>query len=137
MSRNKKRKYPDLVVYSEDKGFYSKELTYGSNVGAPAIKLEDVSGWKKTQALVANKQFKSKYEELKEEFRKLVDEVTWNEFVYSSKYNFIPVMGETYYLYEKKDGGVFLSLIKPNEWPMKFIGATKLESTQKWIRIYE
>jgi len=137
MSRNKKRKYPDLVVYSEDKGFYSKELTYGSNVGAPAIKLEDVSGWKKTQALVANKQFKSKYEELKEEFKKLVDEVTWNEFVYSSKYNFIPVMGETYYLYEKKDGGVFLSLIKPNEWPMKFIGATKLESTQKWIRIYE
>jgi len=137
MSRNKKRKYPDLVVYSEDKGFYSKELTYGSNVGAPAIKLEDVSGWKKTQALVANKQFKSKYEELKGEFRKLVDEVTWNEFVYSSKYNFIPVMGETYYLYEKKDGGVFLSLIKPNEWPMKFIGATKLESTQKWIRIYE
>lgn len=137
MSRNKKRQYPDLVVYSAEKGFYSKELTYGSNVGAPAIKLEDISGWKKTQALVANKQFKSKYEELKEEFRKLVDEVTWNEFVYSSKYNFIPVMGETYYLYEKKDGGVFLSLIKPNEWPMKFIGATKLESTQKWIRIYE
>ena len=137
MSRNKKRKYPDLVVYSEDKGFYSKELTYGSNVGAPAIKLEDVTGWKKTQALVANKQFKSKYEELRQEFERLVDEVSWNEFVYSSKYNFIPVMGETYYLYEKKDGGVFLSLIKPNEWPMKFIGATKLESTQKWIRIYE
>ena len=85
----------------------------------------------------SNKQFKSKYEELREEFKRLVDEVSWNEFVYSSKYNFIPVMGETYYLYEKKDGGVFLSLIKPNEWPMKFIGATKLESTQKWIRIYE
>jgi len=137
MSRNKKKKLPDLVVYSEEKGYYSKELTYGSNVGAPAIKLEDVIGWKKTQALVANKQFKSKYEELKEEFRRLVDEVSWNEFVYSSKYNFIPVMGETYYLYEKRDGGVFLSLIKPSEWPMKFLGATKLESTQKWIRVNE
>jgi hypothetical protein len=137
MSRNKKKKLPDLVVYSEEKGYYSKELTYGSNVGAPAIKLEDVIGWKKTQALVANKQFKSKYEELKEEFRRLVDEVSWNEFVYSSKYNFIPVMGETYYLYEKRDGGVFLSLIKPTEWPMKFLGATKLESTQKWIRVNE
>ena len=137
MIRNKKKKLPDLVVYSEEKGYYSKELTYGSNVGAPAIKLEDVIGWKKTQALVANKQFKSKYEELKEEFRRLVDEVSWNEFVYSSKYNFIPVMGETYYLYEKRDGGVFLSLIKPSEWPMKFLGATKLESTQKWIRVNE
>jgi len=42
--KRKRSKYPDLVVYSEEKGFYSKELTYGSNVGAPAIKLEDVSG---------------------------------------------------------------------------------------------
>jgi len=57
--KKKKRDKPDLVVYSKEKGYYSKELTYGSNVGAPAIKLEDVSGWKKTQALVANKQFHS------------------------------------------------------------------------------
>jgi len=133
--KKKKRDKPDLVVYSKEKGYYSKELTYGSNVGAPAIKLEDVSGWKKTQALVANKQFHSKYEELKEEFRRLVDEVSWNEFVYSSIYNFLPVMGETYYLYERGDGNIFLSLIKPSEWKMKFLGATKLDSTQKWIKI--
>jgi len=131
------KKISDLIVYSDSNGYYSKELTYGSNVGAPAIKLEDVCGWKKTQALVANKQFKSKYEELRDEFKKLVDEVSWNEFVYSSNYNFIPVIGDTYYLYEKKDGSVFLSLIKPNEWGMKFLGATKLESTQKWIKINE
>jgi len=131
----KKRKYPDLVVYSQDKGFYSKELTYGSNVGAPAIKLEDVGGWKQIQAFVANKQFKTKYEELKEEFRKLVDEVSWNEFVYSSKYNFIPVIGETYYLYERENGDAFLSMISPSEWNMKFVGATRLDSTQKWIKV--
>lgn len=131
----KKRKYPDLVVYSEDKGFYSKELTYGSNVGAPAIKLEDVGGWKQIQAFVANKQFKTKYEELREEFRKLVDEVSWNEFVYSSKYNFIPVIGETYYLYERENGDAFLSMISPSEWNMKFVGATRLDSTQKWIKV--
>ena len=41
-----KKKKPDLVVWDEEKGYYSKELSYGSNVGAPAIKLEDVGGWK-------------------------------------------------------------------------------------------
>jgi hypothetical protein len=65
----------------------------------------------------------------------LVDEVSWNEFVYSSTYNFIPVIGETYYLFEKGDGTPFLSLIAPNEWNMKFIGATRLESNNKWIKL--
>lgn len=130
-----KKKKPDLVVWSEEKGYYSKELTYASNVGAPAIRLEDVGGWKQIQAQNANKIFTKKYEEIKDEFKKLVDEVSWNEFVYSATYNFVPVIGETYYLYEKKDGSPFLSLIAPTEWNMKFIGATRLESNNKWLKI--
>jgi len=126
---------PDLVVWNEEKGYYSKELTYASNVGAPAIRLEDVGGWKQIQAQNANKIFTKKYEEIKDEFKKLVDEVSWNEFVYSAIYNFVPVIGETYYLYEKKDGSPFLSLIAPSEWNMKFLGATKLESNNKWIKL--
>jgi hypothetical protein len=126
---------PDLVVWNEEKGYYSKELTYASNVGAPAIRLEDVGGWKQIQAQNANKIFTKKYEEIKDEFKKLVDEVSWNEFVYSATYNFVPVIGETYYLYEKKDGSPFLSLITPTEWNMKYIGTTKLESNNKWIRL--
>jgi len=128
-------KKPDLVVWSEEKGYYSKELTYGSSTSAPAIRLEDVGGWKQIQAQNANKIFTKKYEEIKNEFRKLVDEVSWNEFVYSSTYNFLPVIGETYYLYEKDNGSVFLSLIAPNEWRMKFLGATRLESNNKWIQM--
>lgn len=128
-------KKPDLVVWSEEKGYYSKELTYGSSTSAPAIRLEDVGGWKQIQAQNANKIFTKKYEEIKNEFKRLVDEVSWNEFVYSSTYNFLPVIGETYYLYEKDDGNVFLSLIAPNEWRMKFLGATRLESNNKWIQL--
>ena len=128
-------KKPDLVVWSEERGYYSKELTYGSSTSAPAIRLDDVGGWKQIQAQNANKIFTKKYEEIKNEFRKLVDEVSWNEFVYSSTYNFLPVIGETYYLYEKDDGSVFLSLIAPNEWRMKFLGATRLESNNKWIQM--
>lgn len=133
--KNKKKKKPDLVVWSEEKGYYSKELTYGSNIGAPSIQLEDVGGWKRIQAQNANKIFTKKYEEIKDEFKRLVDEVSWNEFVYSATYSFIPVIGETYFLYEKNDGNVFLSLIAPDEWNMKFLGATRLESNNKWIKI--
>lgn len=131
----KKKKKPDLVVWDEEKGYYAKDLTYGSNVGAPAIQLEDVDGWKRVQAHKANKVFVKKYDELKEEFKELIDEVKWNEFVYSAQYNFVPVMGETYYLYRKGDGSLFLSLIAPNEWNMEYIGATRLESNNKWIKV--
>jgi hypothetical protein len=130
-----KKKKPDLVVWSEERGYYSNELVYGSNVGAPVIQLEDVGGWKQIQAQNANKIFTKKYKEIKDEFKKLVDEVSWNEFVYSATYNFLPVIGETYYLYEKKDGSPFLSLIAPSEWNMKFLGATRLESNNKWIKL--
>ncbi len=129
------KKKPDLVVWSEEKGYYSKELTYGSNIGAPVIQLDDVGGWKRIQAQNANKIFTKKYEEIKDEFKRLVDEVSWNEFVYSATYNFLPVIGETYYLYEKNDGSPFLSLIAPTEWNMKFLGSTRLESNNKWIKL--
>jgi hypothetical protein len=134
MSKGKKKK-PDLVVWDEERGYYPRELTYGSNNGAPAIILDDVSGWKQNQANKANKVFNKKFEEIKDEFANLIDEVKWNEFVYSTNYNFITVMGETYYLYRKSDGTNFLSLISPDEWNMEFIGATRLESNNKWIKI--
>ena len=131
MDKKGKKKKPDLVVWDEERGYYPRELTYGSNSGAPAIRLDDVSGWKQNQANKANKVFNKKFEEIKDEFAHLIDEVKWNEFVYSTNYNFIPVMGETYYLYRKSDGTNFLSLISPDEWNMEFIGATRLESNNK------
>lgn len=130
-----KERKPDLVVWDEERGYYPMELTYGSNLSAPAIKLEDVGGWKQLQAQNANKVFNKKYEEIKDEFKKLIDEVSWNEFVYSATYNFIPVIGETYYVYERADETIFLSIIKPNEWGMKCLGSTQLESNNKWKKL--
>jgi hypothetical protein len=132
---NKKKKVPDLVVWDEEKGYYQRELTYGSNIGAPAIKLEDVKGWKQNQANSVNKHFQKKYDELKEKFQKLVDEVNWNELVYSSEYNFIPVIGEVYHLYIREDDSIFLSLIEPSSWNKKHIGSFELDSRQKWIKV--
>jgi hypothetical protein len=130
-----KKKIPDLVVYNEEKGYYARELTYGSNAGAPAINIEDVQGWKQNQANKANKQFKKKYDELKEEFKKLVDEVNWNDLVYSAGYTFKPILGTIYHLYMRKDETMFLSLIDPNTWNQDYIGSFELDSTEKWIKV--
>jgi len=130
-----KKKIPDLVAYDDERGYYSRELTYGSNLGAPAINIDDVQGWKQNQANKANKQFKKKYDELKEEFKKLVDEVNWNELVYSAGYTFKPILGTVYHLYMRKDETMFLSLIDPNTWNQDYIGSFELDSTEKWIKV--
>jgi len=132
---SKEKKKPDLVAWNEERGYYSKELTYGSNIGAPAIRLDDIGGWKQGQAQKANRVFVKKYDELIDKLQELVDEVKWNEFVYSAKYSFIPIVGETYFIYKNKADEIFLSLINPSEWSMEFIGATRLESNSKWIKI--
>jgi hypothetical protein len=38
-------------------------------------------------------------------------------------------------LYEKNEGDVFLSLIKPSEWNVKYVGSARLESDNKWVRV--
>jgi hypothetical protein len=129
------KKKPDLVVWSEEKGYYPRELTYGSNLGAPAIKLDDVDGWKKSQAMNANKEFATRYEELKEQFDKMLEEVYWNDEVYRSQYSFIPIIGETYHLYKRGNGTTFLSIITPSSWGKEHIGSFKLDSNKKWNKI--
>jgi hypothetical protein len=110
-------------------------LTYGSNIGAPAIQIENVDAWKQSNALKVNKQFQKKFEELKENYQKLIEEFKLNDLVYSAKYNFEPVIGEVYHLYYNKSGGIFLSLITPSEWNYEFIGSFKLDSNYKWNKI--
>jgi hypothetical protein len=72
---------------------------------------------------------------LKEEYRKLVEEYQWNDLVYKSKFNFEPVIGETYHLYVGNDGESFLSLIEPTMWDRKLIGSFTLNSERKWIKL--
>jgi hypothetical protein len=132
----KKNKIPDLVVYDDEKGYYAKELTYGSNVGAPAIKIEDISTWRQSKVTEVNAQFKAKYNELRAEAEKLINEYNWNDLIYTkAQYNFQPLVGHIYHLYIKEDESMFLSLIEPNQWNQKFIASFKLDSNNKWIKI--
>lgn len=110
-------------------------LPYASNVGAPTIRPDNVDVWKQRSIHKVNKQLSTKFEELKQEYRKLVEEFQWNELVYTAKFSYEPIIGETYHLYIGKDGTPFLSLIEPHEWNREHIGSFRLDSNQKWIKI--
>ena len=131
---NKKDK-PDIVVWDEERGYFAKNLPYGSDLGAPAIKQDDVLGWRNREVVNVNHQFETKYNELKEEFNKLIIEYDLNQFIYSKvEYSFVPVIGYVYHLYDREDGTYFLSLIEPSQWNKKFMFTVQLDSSNKWIK---
>lgn len=127
-----KRKYPDSVVWSEEKGFYPSKLAYGSNLGAPSILPEDISSWKNEKILKANSYYRKKFEDLLNEYRQLQEEMEWNKIVYTSSYSFQPTPGEEYHLYLRETGETFLSIISPSEWDQVHIGTFILDSDNKW-----
>ena len=109
-------------------------LPYASNVGAPKIEPHNINKWKKYKSENLNKYFNEKYEEVKDSYLKLIKEYELNKLIYNAKFEFIPIIGKIYYLYEGKSQN-FLSLINPNQWNKTFIGAFKLVSEDRWKRI--
>ena len=60
--------------------------------------------------------------------------------IYTAKLSFKPNIGQTYYLYEKKDGDHLLSLVSPKEWGgagpfKKFIAGVKLLADHTWMEL--
>ncbi len=61
--------------------------------------------------------------------------------IYDAKLSFKPVIGHTYYLYERKDGTHLLSLISPKEYGggpgpyHRFIAAVKLLADHTWVEV--
>jgi len=130
-----KEKKPDQVAYDEEKDKYTASiLPYASNVGAPVIKTEDTNAWKIRNVNKANKQIKAKYLEIKAEYDKVMESLEYNNLVYSAKFSFEPIIGETYFLYRDKNQEPFLSIISPNDCNFDFVGSFYLNSEQLWIK---
>ncbi|WP_033960352.1 DUF2452 domain-containing protein [Psychroserpens jangbogonensis] len=135
MSQDKK---PDQVVFNEVSQNYDAALKpYGTNVGAPAIKITDNTTWKNKNIYKANKQIQAKYLELKAEYDKMMQELEYNNLVYSARYSFEPIIGDTYHLYRDKNSDPFLSIISPNECNFDHVGSFYLNSEQLWKKIEE
>ena len=133
----KKTKLPDNIVFDEEsQSFNANILPYGSNIGAPSIKLNNLSLWKSRGISSYKSVLKSKVDKIKDEYSVLVDEYNTNDLLYNAKYDFEPIIGEVYHLYEKEDKDEnFLSLIHPKTWRKKHLGSFKINSEKVWIKI--
>ena len=130
------KKYPDNVAWDDqEKRWVANILPYASNVGAPVIKPDNVDSWRQRGVTKVNHHLETKFLELKDKYSKLVEEFKWNDLVYNAKFNFEPIIGETYYLYTGSDEENFLSLISPSEWDKECLGSFYLDTEQKWVKI--
>tara|TARA_B100000925_G_scaffold65383_1_gene44394 strand:- start:371 stop:769 length:399 start_codon:yes stop_codon:yes gene_type:complete len=125
MSKNK----PDQVADNPS------ILPYASNVGAPAIKPSNLTSFKEEKLVKTNKYFSSRYEEIKEEYKKLMESYEWNQLIYNCSFSFKPEKGEIYHLYQRNDQNLFLSIIGPSEWNEIYIGSFRLDSNDKWEKV--
>ena len=126
MVKNKDK--PDM--FAENKAI----MPYGDSIAAPKIDLPNTNAWVAQQSVDINNYLSTKFIELKEEYAKLIALYKWNELVSKSEFSFIPIKGHTYYLYQRKDEKLFLSLIEPEYWNQLFVGEVTLDSDNKWIK---
>lgn len=132
-----RKKRPDNVVFDEESQSYNANLLpYGTNIGAPSITTNNLSTWKNRGITSYNHILKSKIEKIKDEYAELVEEYKANEILYKAKYEFEPIIGEVYHLYEKdnKDEN-FLSMIPPDTWNRTHLGSFKLNSEKVWVKL--
>ncbi|MEY8847612.1 DUF2452 domain-containing protein [Psychroserpens sp. XS_ASV72] len=131
-----KKKKPDQVVFNEKSQSYDASLRpYSTNVGAPAIEITDTTAWKNKNIFKANKQLEARYQELKAEYDKMLQELEYNNLVYNARFNFEPTIGETYHLYRDKTAHLFLSIIAPQDCNFDYVGSFYLNSEQLWKKI--
>jgi len=112
-------------------------LPYGRTSQTPAsLSPNDIDKWKKNVSPTFKNYFTERYNEMVNQYQKLVDDYYINKLLYESTMGFEPKMGETYFLYEKSDGTAFLSLVNPQSafWS-GFIGKFKLNSQYAWERV--
>ncbi len=98
-------------------------LPYAHSIGGVVIRPED-KGKIKSKALAAmhqqtEKQMNQLYRQMQviaEQAGEIKKRVEISERIYNSEIGFEPIVGHTYYLYEKASGATVLTMVSPVEW---------------------
>ncbi len=112
-------------------------IPYPTHVGAPKIEPQDLTSFKKHGLNKVDRVVKKRFDEIVKEAETLQNSILLQQEVYSSKYNFEPIIGEIYHLYENSDGSKTLSLIGPTEWSKSFLYSVILNSDMTWTKLNE
>lgn len=124
-------------------------LEYAHNVGGFSV-VPTEKGIIKGRAINAmheqtQRQMDQIYEQMKllaKQVNDLKERADVSHLIYDAEMSFQPIIGETYYLYEKKDELQVLSLVSPQEWGktmpfQKFVAKVKLLADHTWDVIKE
>ena len=129
-------KKPDLVVFDKETQQYDAAIKpYGTSASSPVIKPLNTATWRNDGVDRVNKQFKSKFDELKKEYEAMMEQFEYNDLVYNAKFNFEPIIVEVYYLYNDKNEESFLSIIQPDQCNFKYLGSFRLNSQKMWEKL--
>ncbi len=141
---------PDGNAYSNTE-VYHKQLSvipYSTSVSGAVIKATE-EGVIRHKALTAmEEQTNMQLEQIRKQIELLAiqaQEIQMRKelsmLIYNAKLSFVPVIGHTYFLYEKKDSTYTLSLISPKEYggttgPYKsFAAPVKLLADHTWMEV--
>ena len=129
-------KKPDNVVYNIETKKYDASLKpYATNVGAPVIISTDTTAWKNRSINKLNHKVQTRYNEIKVQYEKLMQEFEYNNLIYSAKFSFEPIIGDTYHLYKRANDETFLSIIAPNQCNFNSLGSFRLNADQIWEKV--
>lgn len=131
----KSSKKPDNIAWdNESEEYIAKLLPYASSNSSPVIHVPNVDAFKKKGVDKVSKQFQAELEDLQNKIKSFVSLASDTQRVYSARFKFEPIVGESYHLYNGKDGESFLSLIAPSDWNKEYLGTFRLNSDYKWER---
>ena len=129
-------KKPDNVVFNPETQKYDAALKpYATSVGAPVITTVDTITWKNRSINKVNHKVAAKYQELKREYDKMMQEFEYNKLIFNAKFTFEPIVGEVYHLYKRDNDESFLSIIAPEQCNFDPIGSFYLNAEQVWEKI--
>ncbi|MDP4262271.1 MAG: DUF2452 domain-containing protein [Bacteroidota bacterium] len=139
----------DGVAYTNTEIFHKQlsVLPYSASVSGALIKPNE-EGMIKHKALIAMEeqtnmqlnQIRKQIELLALQAQEIQKRKDLSLMIYNAKLSFKPNIGQTYYLYEKKDGDHLLSLVSPKEWGAagpfrKFVAAVRLLADHTWMEL--
>jgi hypothetical protein len=135
--------YTNISIYHKQMSV----LPYSSSVSGAVIKPTE-EGMIRHKALTAMEeqtnmqlaQIRQQIELLALQAQEIQKRKELSELIYNAKLSFTPVIGQVYYLYEKKDNSYFLSMVSPKEWGSsgpftKAVASVKLLADHTWMEI--
>lgn len=144
-----RRMQPDGVVLTNEE-IYHRQLSvlpYAASVSGALVKPNE-EGVIRHKALSAMEeqtnmqltQIRQQIELLAIQAKEIQKRKELSMIVYDARLSFSPVVGQTYYLYQKDDGSHLVSMVSPKEWGAKlpfkaFIAAVKLLADHTWQEV--